>query len=337
MKIFFRLLSKKTGKIFFALLLISVMFCYWSRAQAQTQQDPRIATGVQVSPVRFDWDMNSGDERTGYVNLKNYSNDPYDVDVELEDFYVTNDTTEAIFFVPGKSDPLYAYDVINWIDSPKSVHLEPGEGKDISFQVKVPETTPTGGYYGAIFFKTAVGQTNSDQQNSQIMVHQRVGVLLVMAVKGPEAIRRSASLDSFQSIKKIFWDRPAQFVANVLNSGNLHFKMFGNIDIYKFGQKVDSIPIDERVMYPGKSRQYQQDWSFSPWAYGYYTAKINMVSDDGAIVVNGSVNFWVIPWKTTVSIIILLIIIWLIFKLFSSKFEIKRKDPTNEDENADTN
>jgi hypothetical protein len=146
-----------------------------------------------------------------------------------------------------------------------------------------------------------------------------------MAVKGSESINRSAILDSFQSLKKIFLDKPVSFVASVLNSGNLHFKMFGTIDIYKFGQKIDSIPIDARIMYPGKARKYDQNWSFSPWAYGFYTAKIQMVSDDGAIIVNGSTSFWIIPWKTTVAIIVLLVIIWLTYKLFSSKFEIKRK------------
>lgn len=314
------------------LLFISATFCFATSARAEI--DPRIATGVQVSPVRFDWDMKSGDERVGYVNLKNYSSDPYDVELEIEDFYVTNDTTEAVFFVPDQSHPLYAYDVINWIDATKNIHLDPGEGRDVSFYVKVPENTPTGGYYGAVFFKTAVRGNGSEEQQSQVMIHQRVGVLLVMAVKGNEPIRRSAMLDSFQSIKKVFWDKPASFVASVLNSGNLHFKMFGTIDIYKFGQKVDSIPIDARIMYPGKDRKYEQDWSFSPWAYGYYTAKIQMVSDDGAIVVDGSTNFWVIPWKTTLAIIILLIIIWLTYKLFSSKFEIKRKEDviTTEDE-----
>jgi len=123
------------------------------RGVSHSQQDPRIAPGVQVSPVRFDWDMNVGEERTGIINLKNYAEEPYDVDVEIEDFYVTDDTTEARFFIPNENHPLFAYDVISWIDAPKNVHLEPGEGRDISFLVKVPKDTPTGGYYGALFLK----------------------------------------------------------------------------------------------------------------------------------------------------------------------------------------
>ena len=38
--------------------------------------------------MRFDWDINSGEERSGVVNLKNYSADPYDVEIQLEDSLV---------------------------------------------------------------------------------------------------------------------------------------------------------------------------------------------------------------------------------------------------------
>lgn len=325
-----KFLAKINQKIIFLslALLMTGLFCYWTVAKAQ-EQDPRIATGVQVSPIRFDWDMNSGDERTGYVNLKNYAKDPYDVEVELEDFYVTNDTTEAKFFVPDAAHPLYAYDVINWIDAPKSVHLEPGEGKDITFQVKVPKETPTGGYYGAIFFKTAVGNIQdgqtSENPNTKIMVHQRVGVLLVMAVKGAQPISLSGILQKFSPLKKIFWSQPANLITEVLNNGNLHFKVLGNIDLYKFGKKMDSLSIEPRVVYPGKFRHYENNWDFSAWAYGYYTAKLDLVSENGQIKISGATSFWVIPWKTTLAILILLIIIYLIYHIFTKKFEIRKK------------
>lgn len=301
------------------------VFCYWAVAKGQ-EQDPRIATGVQVSPIRFDWDMNDGDERTGFINLKNYSKEDYEVAVEIEDFYVTDDATEARFFVPNKDHPLYAYDVINWIDMPKNLTLSPGEGRDISFQVKVPEGTPTGGYYGAIFFKTSPKGADQNQgTDSRIIVHQRVGVLLVTAVKGDQPIIRSGKLQKFEPARKIFWSQPASIISEILNSGNLHYKAVGNIDIYKFGKKMESLPVDQRVIYPGKFRRYENNWIFSNWAYGYYKAKLDLISEDGQIKIAGETSFWVIPWKTTVAIIILLVIIYLIYRIFTKKFEIRKK------------
>lgn len=317
---------KNRTKVFFLLLmLLSGVLCFSEVGFAQ--QDPRMATSVQVSPVRFDWDMNAGEERTGVVNLKNYSDDSYDIEIQLEDFYVTDDTTEARFFIPNKEHPLYAYDVINWIDMPASLTLSPGEGKDIAFKLKVPENTPTGGYYGALFFKTSKhsGQDQADENQSRVIINQRVGVLLVLAVKGTEPIRRTGELQQFKALSKIFWSNPAETEAIVINTGNIHYKAMGFLDIYKFGKKIDSVAIDPRMIYPGKYRKYETKWNFSPWAYGYYKAKFSLISEDMQIKINGETSFWVIPWKTTLAVILLLFIIWMIYKIFDSRFEIKKK------------
>lgn len=309
------------------LLILGAVCLSWANAQKNEEK----TSGLQVSPVRFDWDMNAGEEKTGIINLKNYDDSPRLVTVEIEDFYVTDNTTEAKFFVPNSDHPLIAYDVINWIEVSKNIELAPKEGRDIMFQVKVPESSPTGGYYGAIFFNTKMDE-NPDNQGSKIAINQRIGALLVMAVKGKEPIIRSGEIKNFSATKKIFWDNPAELFIDMYNSGNLHYKMLGSIDIYKFGSKLDNISLVPRIIYPGKIRKYEETWKFSSWAFGYYTAKVNLFSEDGVIQLSAQTSFWIIPWKTTVAIIILLIIIWLIFKLFSSKFEIKRKKEDDIDE-----
>lgn len=280
-------------------------------------------SGLQVSPVRFDWDINAGEERTGVINLKNYDNSSRSVTIEIEDFYVTDETTQAKFFVPTSDHPLIAYDVINWIEVPQVIELAPKEGKDIMFKVTVPENTPTGGYYGAIFFNTKMDDGGG--QGSRIFINQRIGALLVMAVKGTQPIIRTGEIKNFGTFKKIYWSNPVKLFIDMFNSGNLHYKMLGTVDIYKFGKKIDTISLMPRIIYPGKVRKYDESWEFSPWAFGYYTAKVHLFSEDGSIDLSYEISFWVIPWKTVFSIIILLTIIWLIFKLFSSRFEIKRK------------
>ena len=322
---------KKGTKVFFLMLLFLGVFCF--SGAARSQQDPTMATTVQVSPVRFEWDMNSGEERAGVVNLKNYSKDSYDIEVQLEDFYVTDDTTEARFFIPNQEHPLFAYDVINWIEMPQSITLLPGEGKDIYFKVRVPENTPTGGYYGALFFKTTKhteGENPVEGEQSKVVINQRVGVLLVLAVKGTEPINKTGILQKFEALKKIFWESPVKLEASVINNGNIHYKAIGFVNIYKFGKEIDEIQIEQRMLYPGKYRKYETKWNFSPWAYGYYKAKFNLASEDMQIRVEGETNFWVIPWKTTMAIVIMLFIIWMIYKIFDSRFEIRKKGDDDE-------
>jgi hypothetical protein len=52
---------------------------------------------------------------------------------------------------------------------------------------------------------------------------------------------------------------------------------------------------------------------------------VNLVSEDGKIELQSETSFFVIPWKTTLSILALLFIIWLIPKFFGKKAGIKRK------------
>lgn len=304
------------------------LFLMATEVQAQSSDEDLssgIPKGVQVSPFRLDWDLNTGEERTGVINLKNYSDETKEVKVEVEDFYVSDDSSEARFFIPQESHPLFAYDVINWIDIPESVVLGPKEGKDIIFHVRVPEDIPTGGYYGATFFKTAVYDASNEESGAKVSVNQRVGVLLIMAVKGEEPIRMEGALESFRPKKLIFWDSPAVLQAEVFNSGNLHFKTYGKIDVFKFGKKVGSLELDPSFNYPGKIRVYDESWAFSHWAYGFYRARIYLLSEDQAVRLIGETNFWVIPWKETVFIIISLSILWAIYKWFNNKFEIKKK------------
>lgn len=315
--------------------MVILAVCFFGKfAFAQSEDEMVIPEGVQVSPARFDWDLKSGDERTGIINLKNFSKDrSFEIDVEVEDFYISDDSTEARFFIPDQGHPLYGYDVINWIEIPeKKITLAPEEAKDVKFIARVPQDQPTGGYYGAIFFKSKVQKISEiSGQDSQLIVNQRVGALLVMAVKGKEPIKLSGLLESFASIKKIFFEKPAEFIAQVKNTGNLHFKALGKFEITKFGKSVVSVDLPQRVLYPGKTRQYEEKWDFSSWSYGFYKAKISFVSEDGEIKFDSETSFWVIPWKTTASIIILLVIVYFILKIFSTKFEIKRKSSREKD------
>lgn len=282
--------------------------------------------GLQVSPVRFVWDLLPKEERIGTINLKNYSDISYDVDVEIEDFYVTDDSYEARFFIPDDKHKLKAFDVINWFEVPRKITLEPGESKNISFKVNVPDKTPTGGYYGAIFFKTTNNpKDEADESISKVVVHQRVGVLMVMAVKGDQSIKREGEIKKFEPKKKIFWENPAELVAEVTNKGNLHFKASGKLEITNFGRTVKIEDIPEKILYPERFRGYENKWEFSPWAYGYYKAKISFVSDDQQIKMSKEASFYVIPWKTTVLIILALVLLYIFYRTIGSKFEVKRK------------
>jgi len=310
-------------KVFFAeVLLVIGVLCYAGGARAQT--DPRIAPGIQISPARFDLKLKSGDEGTGKINIKNYSERNYDVEIGVEDFYVSDDSSESIFFTPDKRPELKVYDVINWIETEKNLTLAPGEGKDVPFKIKVPGETPTGGYYGAIFFKTTIRDDIANEETSKITVHQRIGLLLTMAIQGSGAIERSGDIVKFGPKSRVFFSSPATLIADIANKGNIHYKGEGKIEISRFGKKIGEIELKPQIIYPNKFRRYEEKWELSVWDYGQYQAKINFKSEDGKIVISKEMTFWSIPGKTTAYIAGFLIL-WIGFKWLKRKLKRRRE------------
>ena len=145
--------------------------------------------GVQISPIRFDWKVESGDQKIDEIVVHNFSDISHDVEVQVEDFFVSDDSMQAIFFVPADDHPRKAYDVIEWIDAPEDFTLAPGETKKLQFVVTIPENQPTSGYYGTIFFKTKTDDASLINENdgklylSVLSVYKNGNLLFATSVK----------------------------------------------------------------------------------------------------------------------------------------------------------
>lgn len=304
-------------------LVLLVVFS-WSSVQAESTPE----TGVQISPIRFDLQMKEGEQKNEEIVVHNFSDVPHDVEVQVEDFFVSNDSQQANFFVPDKNHPLKAYDVIDWIDVPEDFTLAPGETKRLTIVVNVPKNQPTNGYYGSIFFKTKANNVaeNDNIDGVKLDVNYRVGVLMTIAVQGDEKMKIDGSVEDFGVSKKIFWESPIIIFAKLKSDGNVHYKAGGKVEIRKFGKRFAVIKIDNRIMYPGRERTFREQVIFDMWDYGIYSAKLDMQSEDGSVPFkNKEITFFVIPWKTTVIIIGIIFLIFISWKMFNKKFAIIKR------------
>ncbi len=285
--------------------------------------------GLQISPTRVDWTFDLGDERVGQVNLKNYTKEAMKVEVEVEDFTVNDDSTDAEFYVPGNTHPLKAYDVIDWVSFDAGDHpvitIPAEESVDVKFKVNIPDSTPTGGYYGAIFFRTLPDDEIADPNgtSSVIGVSQRIGTLLLMGVRGVGPMEKKGAIESFEAEKGTYGSSPVELDTRFKNTGNMHFPVYGSVTIQKFGKDIKEFDLDSRMTYPGKNRLYENEWEFGNWSFGKYKAVANMKSEDGTITDEAEVSFWVIPFKTTIILAVLIILIVVGVVVFGKKFEMK--------------
>ena len=328
-----------TGCFVVGTLSILCLFLGASTWAADDEDVVKEPGGIQMSPARFDLALEAGATREIKINMHNYDDIARDVAIDVEDFFVVDDTMEPQFFVPSDEHPRKTYDVIDWIDVPDNFIIEGNTSRDIYFNLHIPENQPTSGYYGAIFFKTRAPDReilNEDGSNSaKIMVNYRVGTLFTFAVQGDEPMMIDGGVSEFDTTEKVFWDSPIEFFAKLYSTGNIHYKIKegGQIEIKRFGKKFSTIILEPRVLYPDRTRTFKEKVPTGPWDYGVYSATLNMESEDGSVKFSDEISqFVVIPWKTTAllggGLFVMLFCIWFFKKYmhFGVKLPKEKKD-----------
>lgn len=303
-------MRKKDG-LAFLLAFLLVSFGFTGICAAEENDD------FQISPLRYDWVLTPGEEKSGFVKVINNIDDPINAITEVEDFSISEDLKgEAKFFIPDNGHPLKAYDVINWIKIDKELlTLAPHESKKIPFTLVVPAGTPTGGYYGTIFFKRKLINKSDQAGAAQVNIDYRLGALLTLSVKGAEPAIEAGELKLFETSKKIYFDKPTEFAIQAANTGNIPYKAVGTIDIFRFGKKAASIEVAQKLLYPNRIRVFDPTkWNFSLFDFGMYTANLHLASEDGSVSIDGTTSFFVFPWKTIVIILgIILLLVGIFF------------------------
>ncbi len=297
-----------------ALLLCGFGVHAWAQEiAAESFQQP---SAIQISPARFDWKVKNGETRSEKINIKNYSDKPWKVDVHVEDFYVSSDSLQAEFFVPEDQHPLKAYDMINWVStSEENMVLAPHESRNIDFTIAVPADTPSGGYYGAIFFQSSE-ESLDEKDDAQIRINTRVGVLVTLAVHGDAELQTGAELKSFTVDKEFSWGEPLTFMARVGNTGNIHFRMNGKITIDRMGKRFAEVEMPSHLYYPERDRVLQlPPWNPGKWTIGRFTAHTHLVAEDGSVTLDGDTAFIVVSWRVIASVVGVLFTVWVIYML----------------------
>ncbi len=287
------------SRIFQGFLILFFLFFFTVNVQAveNTDKDGIPDAGLQISPTKFIWNLKDGEQKTSTINVKNYSDTAQKVIIEVEDFYVGEDGSEPLFFIPDNDHPRKNQDVIKWITPPDNFVLEAGKSKNVDFTVRVPKGQPTNGYYGSIFFKAVTANKKTNDKNVSMGIEYRIGSLVIMTVQGNEPVKTEGELKEFSPVKKIFWNQSAKMTVKMINTGNIHYPMYGKIKINKFSKKFHTIELKPQLVYPNKIKEYREDMKFDLWDFGIYTANLSMWSYDKSVKFNKQISFLIIPWK----------------------------------------
>jgi len=221
-------------------------------------------------------------------------------------------------------------DLGTWMDAGESVTILPNESKTIPLLIRIPDDAYPGGHFAVVFF----GNNTSDN-NSQVTVGAKTGVLILLSVNGN--VLEAGGLISFNTKdnKLLFNSLPVSMEYRWKNDGNDRVKPSGEITIrnlfYIPVAHINANSVSGNIL-PHSTRLFNVDWvkssiikdnnnnkswlssywdrvyyQWKNFALGPYMATIDLAygSMDNHSV--KKIFFFVLPWQLMIIIFIILL------------------------------
>ncbi len=217
--------------------------------------------GIEMSPTKVDLgDLKPGDSVKGNFTIKNTGKKPSNYKITVEPYGVDGDDYIATFDKKTKFN-----DIVDWTTfSSEEGSLEPGESKDITFTVSVPDDVPAGGQYGAIVAENSAEKGESSE-GASIDIGRRVALIYYANVAGQT--RNTANVEE-NKIPGILFNPPISATSVIENTGNTHaeaeyvlqvFPLFSDEEVY-----TNEEDPDKRLILPETRRFNTISWDGAP-------------------------------------------------------------------------
>jgi len=295
------------------------------------------AHAMTVSPVRVELSGDPGTVVGGSFKVINEEKDAKTLYTSFENFEALGETGTPSF-KPSKDG------LASWLNAPDKVDVNPGETKIIDFSVTIPKTAEPGGYFAAIFLGTNPPSSNPNQ----LSIGARVGTLLLFRVNGD--IQEGAALLEFNTQNKIHWFSalPVNYYYRFKNSGADRVLPKGSVTIRNtFGMKTKTIDANfgQGNVLPRSIRRFELWWQknsddpsqataepnnqgffkavtyeWNNFAFGRYSANLDLTYGSQSQKVNASVAIFVFPWQLLLVELLVLAIVYFIFRILIKRY-----------------
>ena len=269
------------------------------------------------------------------IMIQNLGNDPVDLKIGLKPFAASDKENGEVSYLSDYSlaDP-FIFDKMQILDGDSSIDsltLAPGQKKELTLEIALPQNEILGDYYFSIIFMSANtpgGNTNMSEASAGIATN----VLLSIGPKGPT----QGDIEEFST--PLFKTRgPVPFTVRVRNTSDHFITTKGDIVIKNmFGQnvgKIDLLPVNilsqtvrsvpDSLQSPGANppeslksyllnfNSVRAVWPES-FLFGPYTATLTIALSDQGPLFRRTVNFYAFPVQSLVVILIAIAIIAII-------------------------
>jgi hypothetical protein len=265
-------------------------------ARAQTAN----SLSLTITPPFFMLNVSPGDSWASSIRVVNANSGGLPVTASVSGFEAADDEGHGTF-IPLSSVANDPDALANWITLPQPSVNVPQDGEaDIPFSISVPQNAAPGGHYAAILIGTGSGNA-SGTAGSHVGVSSYISALIFITVSGN--INEEGNIQEFSVDRAWYQDPNVNFSIRFANTGNVHVRPSGEIQIYNaFGKEQGTIPVNQNgylgYVLPSSTRLFTASWQgpTSIWDIGQYTAVITLAyGQNGTKSASQSLAFWVLP------------------------------------------
>ncbi len=278
------------------------------------------AHALTVSPARLEIGGEPGTTIGGEIILYNEQD-------EQKTFYLSSENFEAQGESGAPNFVAATEGLATWINANPTVTLEAGGTETIPFTITIPSDARPGGHFAAIFWGTS-----PPNDNGQVTVGARVGVLLLLRVAGD--ITEKGGINEFNTLNsdKFYTNKQMTFVYRFQNAGDDRLLPEGTLKIKNiFGATVQQLNANESLgnILPGSTRKFQVNWNggtpdstnakfsfknelqneWKHFGFGWYKATLDVTYGTAGTREVASTSFFVFSWMIVVIIVLALIIV----------------------------
>ncbi len=238
--------------------LLSSIFCL-------LVSPPAYASSITVYPSIMNIALSPGKTTTPLLTIGNNGDTPLPVRLQFEPLFLNDDPT-----------PLQSMQ--QWVSISKSSLLIPARSKEIvPIRITLPKSIALGGYYGMIYIEPLTSVKN----NSGSQVTTKVAALLLGSVGVNDVPLSSIEILTSGTSDFISESKTLHLPFQVKNTSLNHISAKPFLKIHPLFGKSEVIPLEERLVFPGKKRIWNSTFTVSQGTQLFYNADLYVALGNG--------------------------------------------------------
>lgn len=290
--------------------------------QVSATPDSVQGQGFEISPPLIDLATTPGRKIPIKLKLTNITDTSFRVSAKVYDFEPKGESGAAsIIEDPNAERP---FSLKSWIADIGEFDFAPKEKKEIDVIVDVPENAEPGGHFGLIRFSGKL----PDVGGSQVGLSASIDSLILLRVAGETDeklfVKEFYTTSTSDTLDKQMYFEKAKlvFATRLENSGNVHVKPVGNIEIFNiFNKKIANVEFNSSGgnVLPGSVRRFENNFEGEK-LFGPHRAQLTLTYGAGHTVSSEKIIFWVLPYKIIALSLVILILLMIIITKFIRKY-----------------